>query len=210
MIRKITVSRDESVYEAWPDVTRTQSGKLLAVFTECEHHLDRNRSRLVLKESFDDGETWGEKIRFTPIAEKKPGETFSFFNCARVGTLSGNRSYVICDKISGDESSKAEIYVWLSYDEGKKWNEPIRVPLCGIVPDKITELDSGRLLVSAHFKSATSGKLVQYLVYSDDGMKTWSDPVVVASDPRYNLCEVSVLPCGDTLVAFLRENSNIG
>ena len=42
-IRKITVSRDESIYEAWPDVAMTNSGKLIAIFTECEHHLNRDK-----------------------------------------------------------------------------------------------------------------------------------------------------------------------
>ena len=211
MIRKITVSRDESVYEAWPDVTMTRSGKLIAVFTECEHHLDRDKSRLVLKESRDKGETWGEKIYFTPLAEKKPGETFCYYNCARVGTLGGDRVYVLCDRIVGDEHNvaEAEIYLWISRDDGKTWDEPLKVPLCGIVPDKITELKSGRIIVAAHFRGK-SGKLVQRLVYSDDGMKSWSEPVVVADDPRYNLCEVSILPCENVLVAFLRENSNMG
>jgi sialidase-1 len=35
--------------------------------------------------------------------------------------------------------------------------------------------------------------------------------VTLAADPKYNLCEVSVLECEDgTLVAFLRENSRKG
>ena len=84
------------------------------------------------------------------------------------------------------------------------------MPITGIVPDKITELDSGRIIVSAHFFSAKTHKLEQYLVYSDDGMKTWSEQITVASHPDLNLCEVSILQHEGVLVAFLRENSGKG
>ena len=52
-IQKFTVSRDDSVYEAWPDVILTNGGKLICVFTECTHHGDRENSRLMLTESCD-------------------------------------------------------------------------------------------------------------------------------------------------------------
>ena len=57
-IQKFTVSRDDSIYEAWPDVIRTESDKLICVFSECEHHLDRANARLVIRESLDRGRTW--------------------------------------------------------------------------------------------------------------------------------------------------------
>ncbi len=47
MIQKFTVSRDDSIYEAWPDVALTRSGKLLCVFAECKHHRDRSYTRIV-------------------------------------------------------------------------------------------------------------------------------------------------------------------
>ena len=40
--------------------------------------------------------------------------------------------------------------------------------------------------------------------------KTWSDKVVLASNPKYKLCEVSILEENGVLVAFLRENSHMG
>ena len=41
MIEKFTISRDDSIYEAWPDVALTRTGRLVCAFTECLHHLDR-------------------------------------------------------------------------------------------------------------------------------------------------------------------------
>ena len=213
-IRKITVSRDESIYEAWPDVAMTNSGKLIAIFTECEHHLNRDKSRIVLKESYDRGETWGEKIYFTERADGGNVRDYSgalYYNCARIGKLKNGKMYIICDRICGNERLDSKVYVWIGNEEGTEWGEPILIPIVGIVPDKITELDNGRIIVSAHFgKFSKNKKLVQYLVYSDDGMKTWSKPVVVASHPDMNLCEVSILQHEGALIAFLRENSGKG
>ena len=214
-IRRITVSRDDSIYEAWPDVAMTESGKLIAVFTECEHHQNRNNSRLMLTESLDRGETWGKKVAFTERSSNdRIGEIGGspYYNCARIGRLRNGRMYLLCDRIYGRESPemRSELHLWLGDAEGKVWDEPITLPLVGIVPDKILELDSGRIIVSAHFAHPETKKLTQYLIYSDDGMKTWSAPVTVASDPGMNLCEASLLAHEGVIVAFLRENSRLG
>ena len=72
-IQKFVVSRDESVYEAWPDLIKTKSGKLICVFTECEHHICRKNSRIVMTESLDRGRSWSEK---RAISEESNQEFF--------------------------------------------------------------------------------------------------------------------------------------
>lgn len=206
MIRKFNVSRDDSIYEAWPDVVLTDSGKLICVFSECEHHKNREGARIMITESLDRGRTWSAKQPFT-----EKGCANDYFNCARISKLNDGRLAVICDKVSGNENRSAEIWLWLGDGEGNSWGEPEVIPFCGIVPDKFLQLKSGRLIIAAHFKSPVTGKLEQYLRYSDDGGKSWSDRVTVAADERYNLCEVSILEYGEgRLVAFLRENSMKG
>ena len=37
-IQRFIVSKDEAIYEAWPDLVQTASGKLICVFMECTHH----------------------------------------------------------------------------------------------------------------------------------------------------------------------------
>ncbi len=65
MINKFTVSRDDSIYEAWPDLVLTESDRLICVFSECTHHKDRSYTRIVMCESTDRGRTWGGKEPLT-------------------------------------------------------------------------------------------------------------------------------------------------
>lgn len=205
-IQKFCVSNDRSIYEAWPDLVKTEGGKLICVFTECKHHLDRDDSRIVMVESTDRGRSWSPKKPFTDVGTKE-----NYFNNARISKLRDGNLVIVCDKVQRDENSASQIYVWYGDKEGTLWSEPEIHDFCGIVPDKMKELENGRRILAAHFYNPESKKLEQYLWYSDDKGKTWSDRVTVAADPRYNLCEVSILECeNNTLVAFLRENSGLG
>lgn len=205
-IQKFSISRDDSIYEAWPDIVLTENGKLICVFAECNHHHDRNNSRIVIRESTDRGRTWSEKKFLT---ERTPAATR--FNCPRISRLNDGRLVILCDRGNSDEKQPSVIYVWYGDSEGENWDEPIIYPFNGIVPDKLLQLKNGRMIISAHRKMNDTKMLAQHLWYSDDNGKSWSDEVTVANDPRYNLCEISILPINDTtLVGFLRENSLCG
>ena len=206
-MERFVVSRDDSVYEAFPDLVQTVSGKLVCVFTECAHHLDRTGARIMITESADRGRTWSPKRPFTEKGTREDN-----FNCARISRLRDGTLAVVCDRIYGGEvRGRSELWVWFGDAEGTEWSEPTVYPFCGIVPDKYLELENGRRILAAHFTSRETGKLEQYLWYSDDGGNTWSDRVTVAADPELNPCEISILDCGGgTLVGFLRENSGKG
>lgn len=207
-IRKHVVSRDESIYEAWPDVVQTISGRLVCVFAECTHHENRADARLTLRVSDDRGRTWSEKRYLT-----EKGTQTEYFNCPRISRLRDGRLAIVCDRIHGgfDAAEKAEIYLWYGDCEGECWEKPKIYPFRGIVPDKLLQLENGRLILSNHRGNPKTSKPEQHLWYSDDGGDSWSEEVTVAADSRYELCEVSILDCGgNTLVAFLRENSRQG
>jgi len=88
MIQKFTISRDDSIYEAWPDVVLTPSGKLICVFAECTHHHDRSYTRIMLTESVDRGRTWS-------LTDGTQG----FCTTGRIMQLSDGRYVVLVDKI---------------------------------------------------------------------------------------------------------------
>ena len=215
-IQKFTVSRDENMYHAWPDLLKTKSDKLICVFTECNHHICRDNSRVVIVTSTDRGRTWSEKM---PVSEVSNADFF--FDNARLSELSDGRIAIICSRHHPVGKGDAVQYVWFSADEGESWSEPTILPFPIGEPDGFRELKSGRYIVLGQINGYTKnakGKLegaddeltslTIHLWYSDDKGKSWSDMVTVADDARYLLCEPSLIECEDgTLVIFMRENS---
>ena len=209
MLKQYTISRDDSVYECFPDITKTKSGKLICVFRESDHHGNLNNSRLVIKESLDNGKTWSEKKALT---ERKDA-TYAY-NCPRVSCMEDGELIVICDKLDRTQEEyylvNCEQHLFRSFDDGKTWSGPEVLPFKGIVPDKYRVLSNGRHMFAIHERHPETKQLQQCAYYSDDKGKTWTK-VIVASDDRYNLCEVSIAEIKDgTLVAFMRENSALG
>ena len=206
-IQKFCISRDDSIYEAWPDLILTNGGKLLCIFTECKHHGDRALSRLMITESTDRGRTWSPKRQFSnDVSNGK------YYNNARFSKLHDGSLTVVCDLIDGNEfTGDSTVYLYRGDSEGVHWSAPMETPAHGIVPDRLLELENGRWLLACHTKNPETHRLAEYLWYSDDCGKHWSERITLASDARYNLCEASILPCkNSTLVAFLRENSLLG
>ena len=210
MIQKFTISRDDSIYEAFPDVALTPSGKLVCVFAECAHHVDRSYTRIMVTESTDRGRTWGAKRPLTEATSDLP-----WYNCPRISRLGDGRLVVLVDRIHVRGEDQAEEHyrncLYFSEDEGATWSDAVETPALGIVPDKLLELASGRWILACQHRDADFGYIVQRLWYSDDQGDTWSGPVIVGRQEGLNLCEVSILPItNETLVAFHRENSGQG
>lgn len=206
-IKKYSISCDDNIYEAWPDLALADNGNLICIFTECAHHKDRSDSCIVYTISTDKGRTWSPKI---PLTER--GDKYNYYNCARISRMPDGKLAIICDYVVGeDESVGGKIHLWFSEDNGESWSGPVATSAVGIVPDKLMVLKSGRWLISAHHRDSSHKKLAQFVWHSDDEGKTWSEERVLASDQRYNLCEVSMLELPDsTVVAYLRENSKEG
>ncbi|MGI6506563.1 MAG: sialidase family protein [Clostridia bacterium] len=70
-LQKYIVSKDDSIYEAWPDIALTKSGNLICVFSECEHHGNRDNARIVYCHSLDRGNTWSKKTALTKKGTKE-------------------------------------------------------------------------------------------------------------------------------------------
>ena len=207
-IEKFCVSNDPELYEAWPDVTLAPNGKLLCVFSECTSHCVRTYTRIMLVESADGGRTWSPK---RPITEGTKDLEY-YYNCPRISTLPDGRVAMIVDRIPRVGEGSADLtenVVYFSCDNGKTWSAPETLPIKGIVPDKYRLLNNGRIALAAHY--SYEGTLTEFICYSDDGGKSWSEPAILAHDSRYHLCEACLIPLGgNNVVALLRENSGMG
>lgn len=207
-MEKFTIAKD-AMFNGWPDVAMTESGELLCVFTECESHTDRRNSSLVLVRSSDRGRTWSKKTKISETSLN--GE--NIFNNARIQRMKDGRMRILCDRLPTlwEESSHAQVYMWEGGKDGVFETPPKPLEVFGIVPDKILETASGEMLLAAHHKDEKTGKLVQYVYFSKDGGTNWENKTVVAADPRYNLCEATLLEVEpNVIMAIMRENSMQG
>jgi len=163
----------------------------------------------MLTDSSDRGRTWTPK---RPLTEGTRGSDF-FYNCPRISKLPDGRIVIVVDRVytkcQEDRTKTAKVVMYFSDDNGNTWSSAAETPMRGIVPDKLLVLKNNRWILSAHHNE--DGKLAQYLRFSDNQGITWSDPVVVAKSPDFNLCEASILPLDNgALAAFMRENSGMG
>jgi sialidase-1 len=221
MIEKFTVSRDDSIYEAFPDVALTGTGRLVCVFEECTHHRDRSYTRIMYATSDDRGVTWEAKRPLTDPARSDPERTKPFWNCARVVALSDGRLATVADKVGGRREGAfggiQSNWLFFSDDDAETWSGPHETPVTGIVPDRLIELQhgahAGRWILSAHTILGTPEDPLwaERCWLSDDEGQTWSGPHTIAAMPGLKLCEGSVMEMpGGELICFLRENSALG
>lgn len=212
MIEKFSVSRDDGIYHAWPDLALTPSGKLICVFSECTSHGDRGYTRIVCVSSDDRGRTWTGKCAVSEAAHDRK----AYWNCARVTQLKDGRLAIVADFIRESETSPVlenlTNHIWYSRDDGISWEGPFRMDgVLGIVPDKLAELENGSWIISAHNADGSTGIWTQRCWLSEDKGKRWKGPFVIAQSSKLKLCEGSIIEVfPDKLVCFMRENSGLG
>ena len=93
MLNQHIISNKSGIYECFPDIAMTRSGKLICVYRESAHHADLNNSRLILRESGDGGRTWEEAKALTHTADP----SFAY-NCPRISALPDGSLAILCDK----------------------------------------------------------------------------------------------------------------
>jgi len=130
-IKKLTVSRDDTFMEGWPDLIRLHSGRLLVAYNECVGHGNRDHTHITVRVSDNGGESWSEK-RY--VGE----ETFhgDQWNSIRVNQMKDGRIILVCDRISGTEFSReTELYAFESLDDGDTWSDKRRLGIFGYCCD---------------------------------------------------------------------------
>jgi len=211
-VEKFTISRDDSVYECFPSLTRCRNGRLILTYRESDSHAAKEFCRLVVRTSDDDGNTWSAK---TVLAESKESNgSLRKYNCPKVQQLKDGRVLVLCDVFdvppangkSGGHAS--DIVFFVSNDCGNSWLAEQKTGVHGIMPDEVVELQNGDWLLATQFRHGNSYQCVSRSI---DGGKTWGEPETVARVDGLNLCEASIIQLpGGEIVCYMRENSGKG
>ena len=214
-LEKFTISRDDSVYECFPHLCLTRSGRILLVYRESNGHVASDFCRLVLRRSDDAGRTWSE--RFVLRDEVYENGILTKWNCPKIQQLRDGRILLLCDRIDfppgewNATAGNARIVLWFSGDDGATWSDGFATSVNGICPDIVTELADGTWLLPANTYADGMRRVVQNVSASADRGRTWGPPLDICPDPDYRLAEASVVACpGGELVVYLREESGRG
>ena len=213
-IEKFAISRDDNIYECFPHLCGSRTGRILLTYRESNGHVASEFCRLIVRVSDDAGRTWSERKIIRD--EDKSSGRLTTWNCPKIQQLKDGRIALICDTYLfppgewGEGEANCHIVLWFSNDDGETWSNALPTPVRGICPDQITEMSDGRWLIPSNVTSQKTGRIIQNITTSRDGGKTWETPITIFDSPDYDLDEASIVSCPDgELVIYLRENSGL-
>ena len=190
--RHVIVSRDDTMYEEFPELCLLRSGRLLCVYKVGPKHGPGGLE--VLIESDDRGRTWKTRREFRVPC-----------NMPRLQRLSDGRLWLDMDR-----GGRA----FVSEDAGRTWKEH-NIGFGGHEHDRIIELPDGSWINSTceptksgwHFRGRPY-RIVQYR--STDKGRTWKRDAIVADIPGFVLTEATTVLLADgKLVSYIRESSGL-
>lgn len=210
-VEKFTISRDDSVYECFPHLCRTTTGRILLAYRESNGHVASEFNRLIVRHSEDAGHTWS--ARNVLRDEDRCDGPMPTWNGTKIQQLKDGRILLTSDTYLfppgewGEGIANCHIVMWFSEDDGNSWSEPIHTPVKGICHDQVTEMPDGRWLLPSNVRSKKTDRIVQNITTSRDGGQTWEEPLTLFDSPDRELDEASIvaLPGGE-LVVYLRED----
>jgi hypothetical protein len=210
-VEKFTISRNDKVYECFPHLCRTRSGRILLTYRESNGHVASEYCRLIVRRSDDAGHTWSERQVIRD--EERSSGVLTSWNCPKIQQLKDGRILLICDTYLfppgewGEDGGGCHLVLWFSDDEGETWSEPLPTSVQGICQDQVTEMADGRWLLPSNVRSEKTGRIVQNIATSQDQGATWEEPLTIFDHLDYELDEASiVLMPGGELVIYLRED----
>ena len=236
-IEKRIVSRDDRVYEAFPDVTLTPSGTLVVVYRECMGHGPFPFSRLVVRRSLDGGMNWSDrKILLETVVSaelveraqpwlpedslagyqetlgriQEPWKKRASVNGSQIITLTDGSLMLVADVRTWDNKGDAKWVnkMWRSSDDGATWTTPVDLPLHGEgIVPQLTQLRDGRILLSLNIGPGRMDKGA--VTFSSDQGKTWTPFVILPRDEgSWEIDETGFVELDDgTLVGFGRNKA---
>src|ERR1035437_5322191 len=94
-IEKFTISRDDSVYECFPSLTKLDGGRIVLVYRESDGHKVKAFCRLIVRTSDDGGKTFSDRQVLVDV--KKSPDHIDQYNCPRGQQLRDGRVFIFCD-----------------------------------------------------------------------------------------------------------------
>jgi hypothetical protein len=182
-------------YLCFPDVVRTGEGRLLVAYNEFDQHVGTRR-QLLLRESADNGRTWGEARRM-PASQS---------HCPRLARLASGELLLM------DDAGPA---LHRSTDDGRTWESSKPASISHGLIDRPLELGEDVLLTAAHLHRGTfphpairQANTEQMIYRSEDSGRSWTPLSVITHQRNLVLCEASLalMPDG-RILALMRENS---
>ena len=189
-MQKITVSRDDNIYEAFADIAQAADGTLVCTYRESMCHGPWPWSKLIVRRSHDLGLTWGPRQVIFERTREQSDAGGGRLNCARLAACADGTLLLVIDRLNRntlEEYYKPELcmnLLWRSHDHGATWEGPEETGITeGIVPS-IKQLANGDLLlgVTALYKGdgGPAGDGERQTTYvSGDGGHTWEGPHTV-------------------------------
>ena len=189
-MQRITVSRNDDLYEAFADIAKAADGTLVCTYRESMCHSQRPFSHIIVRRSGDAGKTWGPR---QVVCERTREQTFGGggrLNCSRIAACADGTLLLMVDELRTDtmegylEPAPAMNLLFRSDDAGLTWEGPEETGITeGIVPS-IKELSNGDLLIGVteqfHGDDPGRGFSESQTVYrSSDQGKSWDGPVTV-------------------------------
>jgi sialidase-1 len=189
-MQKITVSRNDDIYEAFADIAQSADGTLVCTYRESMCHSSRPWSKVIVRRSVDQGLTWGPRQVVIERTREQTGAGEGRLNCSRIAACADGTLLLIVDLMMREELEdymKPGLCINLlfrSADFGETWEGPEETGITrGIVPS-IKELSNGDLIIGVTELHEGEGGLsghaeVQTVYLSSDSGRTWEGPFTV-------------------------------
>ena len=152
-MQKITVSRNDDIYEAFADIARAADGTLVCTYRESMCHSQRPFSRVVVRRSGDRGLTWGPRQVICECTREETAAGKGRYNCSRIAACADGTLLLAVDELHVQaweeylEPAPCRNLLFRSGDAGLTWEGPEDTGItAGIVPS-IKELANGDLLI---------------------------------------------------------------
>jgi len=239
-VLKSIVSRDDTIYECFPDLAQTPDRTLACVYRECMFHAPYPFSRIACRRSLDGGRTWLPKqivdecvarpeqvagdrdwlcedaLRGYEESRARVTEDWKIgasINCQRLLCLSDGSLLMVADFHNAHPGHTWSLFAYRSTDGGLTWTGPDDLGLRDVLVPSLTELRDGRLLLGAStlaYDDAGQADETQLVFFSEDQGRTWGEPVPIPAEPGQDFSEGSFVELDDGALVGFLRDDKLG